>query len=140
MRSRKPILLAEDDEVDVMSIQRAFKEINITNPLVVTTNGEDVLEYLKNPDNPVPCIILLDIKMPKMNGIEVLAVLKNDPATRKIPVVMLTTSDDEKDRIASFNHSVAGYMIKPVDRKKFIDIIKTIDMYWTLSELPQDMI
>ena len=80
--------------------------------------------------------ILLDLNMPRMNGIEFLRIVKADPALRRIPVVVLTTSREEEDKLNSFDLSVAGYMLKPVDYQKFVEVVKTIDLYWTLSELP----
>ena len=136
MRSSKPILLVEDDQVDAMTVKRALKELNITNRLDVTCNGEEALEFLNNSDNERPGIILLDLNMPKMNGIEFLQIAKKNTSLKRIPVVVLTTSKEDQDKVDSFNFGVAGYMIKPVDYRKFVDVVKTIDMYWTLSEMP----
>ena len=136
MRSNKPILLVEDDQVDAMTVKRALKEINITNRLDITSNGEEALAFLRDSDNEKPGIILLDLNMPKMNGIEFLQVAKNDADLKKIPIVVLTTSKEEQDKVDSFNLGVAGYMVKPVDYLKFVEVVKTIDLYWTLSELP----
>ncbi len=136
MRNKKTILLVEDDKVDVMTVKRACRDIKLTNPVDVVGNGEEALEYLRNPDNEFPCIILLDLNMPKMNGIEFLAVAKKDDAIKSIPVIVLTTSHEDQDRIASFNLGVAGYMLKPVNYQQFIEVVRTIDMYWTMSELP----
>lgn len=132
INSNRPILLIEDDEVDIMTVQRAVKEIKITNPMDVARNGEEGLEYLTN--NPAPCIILLDINMPKMNGIEFLREIKANDQFKKIPVIILTTSREEQDRLESFELSAAGYMIKPVDYKKFVELIRTINLYWSLSQ------
>ena len=136
MRSNKPILLVEDDQVDAMTVKRALKEINITNRLDITNNGEEALEFLRNPGNDKPGIILLDLNMPRMNGIEFLKIAKSDDDLKKIPVVVLTTSKEDQDKVDSFNLGVAGYMIKPVDYLQFVEVVKTIDLYWTLSELP----
>ena len=138
MRSSKPILLVEDDDVDVMTVKRAFRDLKVTNQLVSTGNGEEALDYLKSQSNTKPGVILLDLNMPKMNGIEFLKMVKTDEALKKIPVVVLTTSGAEQDVAESFNLGVAGYMVKSVDYMKFVDIIRTIDMYWSLSELPQN--
>jgi CheY-like chemotaxis protein len=137
MRNFKPVLLVEDDSVDAMTVKRAFKDLKVTNTLIHRINGEEALEYLKNEINLKPCVILLDLNMPKMNGTEFLKVAKNDQNLRKIPVVVLTTSKEERDIVESFNLSVAGYIVKPVDYKNFVEAIRTIDLYWTLSELPQ---
>ena len=136
MRGKKPILLVEDDHVDGMTVQRALKDLHITNRLDMAYNGEEALEILRDDKRERPCIILLDLNMPKMNGIEFLKVVKNDDAVKKIPVVVLTTSTEEQDKVESYNHGIAGYMIKPVDYKQFVETMKTIHMYWILSELP----
>ena len=136
MKDKKSILLVEDDKIDVMTVKRALSDINVTNPLVTTSNGEEALEYLTNGNNEKPCIILLDLNMPKMNGIEFLNAVKKDDVLKSIPVIVLTTSKDEHDRIDTFNLSIAGYMVKPVNYQQFVETMKTIKMYWTLSELP----
>ncbi len=138
MRSKKPVLLVEDDQIDVMAIKRAFEVIKITNRLNVANNGEEALAYLRNSENEKPCIILLDLNMPKMNGIEFLTIAKQDELLRKIPVVVLTTSREDQDKADSFNLGISGYMVKPVDYKRFVEVVKTIDLYWTLSELPEE--
>ena len=136
MTSRKPILLVEDDEVDAMTTQRAFKDLKVVNELVHVINGEEALEYLRDNSNMKPCLILLDLNMPRMNGIEFLKVAKADNSLRKIPVVVLTTSKEEHDVVQSFDLSVAGYIVKPVDYEKFVEAVRALEMYWTLSELP----
>ena len=136
MKSQESILLVEDDAVDQMTVKRALKDINITNTLIITNNGEEALAYLRDEKNELPGIILLDLNMPKMNGVEFLNVAKNDRRIKTIPVVVLTTSKEEQDRINTFNLSVAGYMIKPGDYVKFLEIIRTINKYWTLCESP----
>ena len=136
MRNSKPVLLVEDDSVDAMTAKRAFKDLNIANPLVHTLNGEEALKYLKSEENKKPCIILLDLNMPRMNGIEFMQVIKVDGKLKKIPIVVLTTSREERDKVESFRLSVAGYMLKSIDYKKFVEAMRTIDIYWTLSELP----
>jgi len=136
LRSKKPILLIEDDLIDKMTVERALKEIRVTNRLDFVGNGEEALDFLRDPTNEKPGIILLDLNMPKMNGIDFLKIAKQDPALKRIPVIVLTTSKDERDRVDSFNLGVAGYMIKPVDYMQFVEVVKAIDLYWTLSELP----
>ncbi len=138
MKSHKPILLVEDDRVDAMTVERSLKEIKVMNPLQVANNGEEALDVLKNTQQPRPCIILLDLNMPKMNGLEFLKVIKNERRWQRIPVIVLTTSRNDQDKIESFNMGVAGYMIKPVDYWQFVEVVKTIDLYWTLSELPDE--
>ncbi len=132
----KPILLVEDDHVDVMTVMRALKEIKVTNPVVNLENGEEALKYLRDPKNKQPCIILLDLNMPIMNGIEFLQVVKHDPVLRRIPAVVLTTSEEQQDKVNSFDLGVAGYMAKPVDYRQFVEVMRTINAYWTISEVP----
>ena len=136
MRNSKPILLVEDDEVDTMTVQRAFKDLKVTNELVHRINGEEALKYLRAEDSQMPCVVLLDLNMPKMNGVEFLKISKEDKKLKKLPVVVLTTSKEEHDIVESFELSVAGYIVKPVDYKRFVEAIRAIDLYWTLSELP----
>lgn len=136
MRSHKNILLIEDDLIDAKTVQRAMKDLHITNQLDIVGNGEEGLKYLNNKINELPGIILLDLNMPKMNGLEFLEVIKTDDKLKMIPVVVLTTSREEQDKIYSFKNHVAGYMIKPVDYIQFVETIRAIDLYWTLSEIP----
>jgi CheY-like chemotaxis protein len=138
MQTCKPILLVEDDSIDAMTVRRAFKDLKVTNPLVHSVNGEEGLDYLRNESNEKPCVILLDLNMPKMNGIDFLKVVKNDDGLKKIPVVVLTTSTEESDVVESFELSVGGYIVKPVDYKKFVEAIRTVELYWTLSRLPRE--
>lgn len=135
MKPEKPILLVEDDVVDMMSVKRALKDLNVTNKLYHVENGEEALEFLRNPENERPAIILLDINMPKMNGIEFLNVAKNEENIRRIPVIVLTTSRGEMDKMQTFNLGVAGYMIKPVDYQQFVEVMRAISVYWTISEI-----
>lgn len=136
MKGMKTILLLEDDRVDAMTVKRALKTIHVNNPVVTVGNGEEGLVWLQDPQNETPCIILLDLNMPRMNGIEFLNVIKRNANLRTIPVVVLTTSKDELDRARSFDLGVAGYMVKPVDYLQFVEVVRTINLYWTLSELP----
>ncbi len=133
----KPILLVEDDQVDVMTVRRALQEIHVTNPVLNSENGEEALKFLRDPANDKPCIILLDLNMPIMNGIEFLRVIKQDQLLKRIPVVVLTTSEEQPDKIKSFDLGVAGYMAKPVDYHQFVELMRTLDAYWTISEVPQ---
>ncbi|MHC4418132.1 MAG: response regulator [Planctomycetota bacterium] len=130
MRNSKPILLVEDDDVDAMTAKRALGDLRITNPLVHAANGEQALRYLRDENNKKPCLILLDLNMPKMNGIEFLKTVKVDDGLRTIPVVVLTTSRNEKDIVESFELSAAGYVVKPADYKKFVEAIRAINLYW----------
>jgi CheY-like chemotaxis protein len=131
------ILLVEDDEVDVMNVRRSFKKNNISNPLFVAGNGVEALEMLRNGSVPAQSrLILLDINMPKMNGIEFLRALRADPELRSSPVVVLTTSNDDKDRMESFQLNVAGYLLKPVIFSSFVELMLALNKYWSLVELP----
>jgi CheY-like chemotaxis protein len=134
--NNKPILLVEDDRVDVMTILRALKEIHVVNPVVSMENGEAALDYLRNPASERPCIILLDLNMPIMNGIEFLQTIKHDAEFKRIPVIVLTTSEEQQDKVHSFDLGVAGYMAKPVDYRRFVEMMRSIDLYWTISEMP----
>jgi CheY-like chemotaxis protein len=134
------ILLVDDDEVDVMNVQRAFKKNNIINPLYVATNGLEALELLRGKGGQaIPGtrrLILLDLNMPKMNGLEFLRAVREDPDLRPLTVVVLTTSDDERDRIEAYNLNVAGYILKPVTFTAFVEAMATLNKYWTINELP----
>jgi CheY-like chemotaxis protein len=131
------ILLVEDDEVDVMNVRRAFKKNNICNPLWVAGNGLEGLEMLRGDEIPRDRrLVLLDLNMPRMNGIEFLRELRSDPELRLIPVVVLTTSDDERDRVEAYNLNVAGYILKPVTLISFVEAMATLNKYWTLVEMP----
>ncbi len=138
MRQSKPILLVEDDLVDAMTAERALKELEIANKLIKTSNGEEALDYLRETDSEKPCLIFLDLNMPRMSGLEFLEIIKQDDDLKPIPVIVLTTSKEQSDKIASFKCSVAGYMAKPVDYDKFVEVIRTIDAYWTTSEMPDN--
>lgn len=131
------ILLAEDDEVDVMNVRRAFQKAHITNPLYVAGNGLEALALLR--DGTIPRdrrIVLLDLNMPRMNGIEFLRALRADPAIAGTPVVVLTTSNDERDKVDAYNLNVAGYLLKPVTFTNFCEVMTTLNKYWTLVEMP----
>ncbi len=137
MRNLKPILLVEDDSVDAMTVRRAFKDLKVMNKLVHVLNGEEALNHLRAERNGgMPCIILLDLNMPRMNGVEFLKIVKADDVLKLIPAVVFTTSQEDRDVIESFRLGIAGYIVKPVDYKKFVEAMRTVDLYWTLSELP----
>lgn len=136
------ILLVEDDAVDVMNVKRAFKKSNITNPLYVATNGLEALTLLRGIDGQLPTVpphrrlILLDLNMPKMNGMEFLQVLRADPALRTIPAVVLTTSNRDRDLVEAYNLNVAGYILKPVTFVNFAEVMAALNKYWALCEMP----
>jgi CheY-like chemotaxis protein len=132
------IMLIEDDEVDTMSVQRAFKKINITNPLYIARDGVEALAMLRgeNGDKVAPRIILLDLNMPRMGGLEFLQTLRADPQLKAITVVVLTTSNEEKDKLQAYDYNIAGYIVKPVTPGNFVEAMATFNSYWTLSEMP----
>ena len=135
------ILLVEDDDVDIMTLQRAFKRNNIMNPLYIANNGLEALDLLRGTNGvqkiiPAPRIILLDINMPKMNGLEFLKEMRQDPALKTISVFVLTTSNDDKDRVEAYNFNVAGYIIKPVTFENFVVAVATLNKFWKLCEQP----
>ena len=131
------ILLVEDDEIDVLNVRRAFAKGGIENPLFHAADGLAALQMLR--DGTVPRerrLVLLDLNMPRMSGIEFLAELRADPELSQTAVVVLTTSDEERDRIEAYNFHVAGYLLKPVRFVGFIELMATLNRYWTLMELP----
>ncbi len=134
MNAAQSILLVEDDQVDAMTVKRALKQLATQNPLYHVTDGEIALEFLRDPANKRPGLILLDLNMPRMNGIEFLTHIKADSILKIIPVVVLTTSREDADRFNSFERFVAGYMIKPVNYDQFVEIMRIITDYWITSE------
>lgn len=132
------ILLLEDDEIDVMNVKRAFKKNSISNPLFVAGNGVEALEALRNHDIPKPRIILLDLNMPKMGGIEFLENLRGDDMLKDISVIVMTTSNEERDKVDAYRFNVAGYILKPLSMEKFVTAVATLNNYWTLNEFPEN--
>ncbi len=131
------ILLVEDDEVDVMNVQRAFQKNHIANPLFVAGDGVGALEQLRSGGIPKERrIVLLDLNMPRMNGIEFLRELRQDPDLRSTTVVVLTTSNDDRDKVEAYNLNVSGYLLKPVTFSSFCETMAALNKYWTLVELP----
>lgn len=119
-----------------MRVTRALKEIHVTNQIMHLENGEEALNYLRDENSDKPCLILLDLNMPIMNGIEFLRAVKKDERRRGIPVVVLTASDDQQDKLNSFNLGVAGYVAKPANYRQLVEVIRSIDTYWTISAMP----
>jgi CheY-like chemotaxis protein len=131
------ILLVEDDQVDVMNVRRAFEKSHITNPLFVAANGLEALEMLRGDGIPRDRrLVLLDLNMPRMNGIEFLRALRADPQLHMLPVVVLTTSNDERDKVEAYQLNVAGYLIKPVTFVNFVELMAALNKYWMLVEMP----
>ncbi|MEM9023407.1 MAG: response regulator [Bacteroidota bacterium] len=135
MKTDRPILMVEDDSVDAMTIKRSFRELGIKNPIVHAKNGEEAFQYLRDESHELPAFILLDLNMPKMNGHEFLQERWGIDRLRTIPVIVLTTSKDEYDRLESFKRGIAGYMVKPIDYQQFVNVIKIINQYWEFSEI-----
>lgn len=137
------ILLVEDDEVDVMKVQRALKQNGLEHPLYVAGDGQQALHLLRQQDESgVPIIpqqrriVFLDLNMPKMGGIEFLEVLRADPALCNIPVVIMTTSDDDQDLVNAYDFNVAGYILKSVPFSDFVEAMAIVDQYWNVNEMP----
>ncbi len=132
------IMLVEDDQVDQMTVKRAFKQNKVANPLYCAENGEEALAMLRGEkgEKISPKIILLDLNMPKMGGVEFLEELRKDPHLKKISVFVLTTSQADEDIIATSKHNVAGYIVKPVSFDSFREAVKILDAYWASCEFP----
>lgn len=139
MQANKSFVLIEDDEVDILSIKRAFKELNVSNPLVIVKNGQDALDYLEGIQDNLPALIFLDLNMPKLNGIEFLQHIKAQDKLKVIPVVILTTSSNYVDINKSFENYAAGYIVKPMDFTNFKEIIRKVYDYWSICELPKQL-
>lgn len=131
------ILLVDDDDVDVMAVERALKKLKISNPIVRARDGVEALELLRNPEAVRrPYIVLLDINMPRMNGIEMLCELRQDPKLSGAVVFMLTTSRSDEDKVASYKQHIAGYIVKDQVGDGFLRVIEMLDHYWRVVELP----
>jgi len=131
------ILLVDDDAVDVMNVQRAFKKSNIHNTLYIASDGRQALDMLRNGTVPSSNrLVLLDLNMPRMNGLEFLRALRADPELCATPVVVLTTSNDDRDRLQSYAHNVAGYLVKPVASPAFVELMAALNAYWSRVEMP----
>ena len=137
MQPLKPVLLVEDDNVDAMTVKRAMRDLHAMHSVIRSVNGEEAMKYLTNPDNERPFLILLDLNMPKMSGVEFLKIVKSHQELKTIPVIVLTTSKEKRDVLESFELGAAGYMVKPLDYSKFVEILGNIMMYWSTSELPR---
>ena len=139
----KKILLAEDNPFDLELALAGLAEYRLTNEVVVARDGAETLDYLKRrgqfADRPIggPMVILLDLKMPKVDGLDVLRQIKSDPALRTIPIVVLTSSREEQDVVESYNLGVNAYVVKPVAFDKFVEVVKQIGLFWVLTnEVP----
>jgi CheY-like chemotaxis protein len=137
MTGARPILLVEDNPMDVDLTLHAFRRHRLANPVTVARDGEEALAWIPRWEagEPRPVVILLDVNMPKIGGLEVLRRLKSHPAFRTIPVVMLTTSAVGQDVDAAYRHGANSYIVKPVDFEKFVGIAEQIQLYWTVLNL-----
>ena len=130
MKDSRPVLLVEDDSIDAMTVQRAFRDLKVTNPLKRTVNGEDALAYLRNPANDKPCVILLDLNMPKLDGREVLRQMADYPNLRRIATVVLTTSSQEQDILYSYDLGAKSYIAKPENLERYESVLRVLEHYW----------
>ncbi len=137
-----PILLVEDNPMDVELTVRAFKRNKMSNPVKIVRDGQEALDYLfrrgefADPDkSPIPGLILLDIRLPRVDGLEVLREFKSHPVYRPVPVVMLTTSQDDGDVAKSYDLGANSYIVKPVDFDKFLEVVERIELYWILTNV-----
>jgi len=145
--TRKPfvVLMAEDDEHDIVAVKRAWKKRSINNPLYIVNNGEECLDYLHRRGKysdpgvaPRPGIVLLDIKMPRMDGLAVLDYIRKSDEFNRLPVIILTTSKDEQDRLKSYDLRANAYIIKPIGFDNFSEAVNTINLFWELVQLPEE--
>ncbi|MGH7942677.1 MAG: response regulator [Limisphaerales bacterium] len=142
MAPLKRILLAEDNERDVELTLAALDEHNLANEVVVARDGAEALDYLygrgkfSGHANGLPVVVLLDLKMPKVDGLEVLRKMRSDPETRHVPVVMVTSSREEQDLVHSYELGVNAYVVKPVDFQKFVESVKQIGIFWAIINEP----
>ncbi len=130
------ILLVEDDEIDVMAIRRALKKIKIANPLHIAKDGVEALEKLRAGTIPSPHVVLMDLNMPRMDGITCLEEIRTDKELKQTVVFILTTSKDQEDKIKAYNHNVAGYIIKSDVADGFIKTLQMLHYYFNVVELP----
>jgi response regulator RpfG family c-di-GMP phosphodiesterase len=130
------VLLIEDDMIEVMKLNRTISTLQLQHKIIEANNGEDALKILEKKDE-LPDIILLDLNMPKINGIEFLTILKNDPVLRYIPTIILTTSSNQKDLLECYKIGIAGYILKPLKYEEYVTKIEKILAYWSINELKQ---
>lgn len=136
------ILLVDDNEGDILLTREALEDARIINKISIANDGVEAISFLKKEPpyrgTEMPDIILLDINLPKMDGTEVLSIIKNDPDLKRIPVIMLTTSSSEKDILASYDNYANCYITKPVDLERFMDVVRTIEDFWiSIVKLPK---
>jgi hypothetical protein len=145
MNDAMTILLVEDNPADVELTLRAFRRRRLSNPVMVVRDGEEALDYVHQRGQfvggtVVPGVVLLDLRLPKVGGLEVLRELKNHPVYRQVPVVVLTTSTEDRDVRSSYELGAASYIVKPVEFSKFQEVVERIDLYWILTNLPSPIV
>jgi len=128
------ILLIEDDAIEVMKFKRTLSKLNLKHSIIEANNGEEAIKILENKEQ-LPDIILLDLNMPKLNGIEFLSILKKDEKLRYIPSIILTTSTNERDLLKCFEIGVSGYILKPLKYEDYVTKIERVLLYWSINEL-----
>jgi CheY-like chemotaxis protein len=134
----RPILLVEDNPMDLDLTRRAFSRRRVLNPIEVARDGEEALDWIRRWDEgaPIPVLILLDLKLPRLDGLEVLRRYKEHPLYRSIPVVVLTTSEEDRDIETAYRLGANSYIVKPVEFEKFVEVAAQIEVYWTLLNQP----
>jgi CheY-like chemotaxis protein len=134
------ILLVDDDKVDAMAVKRSFRDLHIANPVIEARNGLEALDHLRGENGsarvPSPCLVLLDLNMPRMGGIEFLDVLRSDPLLHRTLVFVMTTSAAEEDRMRAYDKNIAGYVLKHRPGQSFLDSISMLEHYWRVIEFP----
>jgi CheY-like chemotaxis protein len=139
-RKTLTILLVDDDKVDVMAVKRSFRDLKIANPIIEAHNGIEALDLLRGHNGhqkvPSPCLILLDLNMPRMGGVEFLDKLRSDQALRTTLVFVMTTSGAEEDRARAYDMNIAGYVLKHRPGQSFLEAISMLEHYWRVIEFP----
>ena len=134
------ILIVDDDKVDIMAIKRSFRDLKIANPVIEASNGIEALELLRGQNGrmkiPSPCLVMLDLNMPRMSGIEFLEELRSDPNLHRTIVFVLTTSSADEDRTRAYNHHISGYVLKYKPGQAFLEAISMLEAYWRIIEFP----
>lgn len=131
-----PIVLVEDSPDDVLLMQRAFRKLNLLNPLHILHDGEEAISYLADPKHDVPALLLLDLKLPRRSGLEVLRWLRGEERLKRCPVVVLTSSREAPDVQAAYDLGANSYLIKPVEFQAFLDMVGTLNLYWLVLNQP----
>lgn len=141
MTEPMPVLLVEDNAADAELTIRAFRRRKVPNPINLARDGEEVLDYVYRrgafaAEAPVPRVVLLDLRLPKLDGLEVLGELKRHPIYRTVPVVVLTTSEETSDIKQSYELGADSYIVKPIEFEKFLEVLARIDLYWLQTNVP----